>query len=131
MYDCGTPRGLQSGPRVVRPRTSFGPRTILYFSAPGFKTGAGVPAGRPAKLYTPERSGLPSGSRESFFAAFDEAAVFTGVVPATVTVTLFEGPPRIVSVYVVVAAGAICLVPRAATGPISGSIVIPVGFSVP
>src|SRR5262249_51356351 len=34
------------------------------------------------------------------------------------------------SVYVVVADGMTCFVPRAATGPMSGSIVNPVGFSV-
>src|SRR5262249_49499431 len=67
----------------------------------------------------------------SFFTAFAEAGLeAAAVVPATVTVTVFEGPPRNDSVYVVVADGLICLVPRAATTPISGSIVMPDGFSV-
>jgi len=64
----------------------------------------------------------------------EEEPAATGVVPATVTVTvLVIGVllgPRIDSVYVVVADGFSCLLPLGDTGPISGSIVNPAGFSV-
>jgi hypothetical protein len=64
----------------------------------------------------------------------EEEPAETGVVPATVTVTVFVigvlFGPRIDSVYVVVADGFSCLLPLGATGPISGSIVNPAGFSV-
>jgi hypothetical protein len=63
-----------------------------------------------------------------------EEPAATGVVPATVTVTvLVIGVllgPRIESVYVVVADGFSCLLPLGDTGPISGAIVNPAGFSV-
>jgi len=57
-----------------------------------------------------------------------------GVVPATVTVTeaviggLLAG--RIVNIYVVVATGFTCRLPRGNTEPRLGSIVNPAGFSV-
>jgi hypothetical protein len=64
----------------------------------------------------------------------EEEPAATGVVPATVTVTvLVIGVllgPRIDSVYVVVADGFSCLLPLGDTGPISGSMVNPAGFSV-
>src|SRR5215831_8629914 len=100
MYVCGMPSGLQSVPSVVLPRTSFGPLTMTYLSAPGFSAGAFAPAGRPAKLYTPVRSGFPSGIRkllEAVFAAGAEAGFAAGA-PATVTVTVLEGPFRSVNV---------------------------------
>src|SRR4030095_1498382 len=120
MYVFGMPRGLESVPSVVRPRTSVGPRTMTNLSAPGFRSGAFVPAGSPAKLYTPDKSGL----------ALVVALLFVEAGPATVTGRVFDGPLRNVSVYVVVATGLICLLPRAATSPISGSIEMPLGFSV-
>lgn len=61
------------------------------------------------------------------------AAAATGVVPATITVTDFVTvvslAPRIVSVYVVVAAGFTWRLPLGTTGPIAGSMVGPPGFS--
>src|SRR3990170_6894322 len=83
----------------VRP-VSVGPRTTLYFSAPGFNVGvrttpsaAAGPAPRPRppppNAYTPEKSGLPSGVRGIPLAVGAAAAgvAVTGFVPATVTVT--------------------------------------------
>src|SRR5687767_1033710 len=99
------PSGLQSLPvvSVVLPRMSLPPRTIRNFSAPGFNGGAVVPAGRPAKLYTPVRSGFPSGVRVlRAVVAFVGLAVAplaaAAVVPCTVTTMLRDGPPRIVNV---------------------------------
>jgi hypothetical protein len=46
-------------------------------------------------------------------------------VPSTATVTAREGPPFIVNVYVVVAAGTTSLLPRGVTAPTPGSIVTP------
>src|SRR6478672_3028850 len=100
MYVCGMPSGLQSVPSVVLPRTSFGPLTMAYLSAPGFSGGAFVPAGRPAKLYTPVKSGFPSGIRkllEAAFAAAPETGFATGA-PATARVTVLDGPLRSVNV---------------------------------
>src|SRR5438128_1736197 len=131
---------------AVRP-VSSGPRFTLYFSAPGFNAGvratasaAGAaprPRPPPPKAYTPEKSGFPSavcGIAAFAVAASLELVTATGVVPATVTViervtgAVFGG--RIVNVYVVVAAGLSCLLPRGVTEPRPGSIVSPAGFSV-
>src|SRR5688572_4428644 len=84
----------------VRP-VSVGPRTTLYFSAPGFNVGvrttpsaAGAaprprPPPPPPNAYTPEKSGLPSGVRGIPLPVGAAAAgvAATGFVPATVTVT--------------------------------------------
>ena len=43
---------------------------------------------------------------------------------------LRDGPPLIAKVYVVVAEGVTCLVPRGVTDPIPGSMLTPDGFSV-
>src|SRR5688572_3969471 len=99
---------------AVRP-VSVGPRTTLYFSAPGFNVGvrttpsADGPAPRPRpppppNAYTPEKSGLPSGVRGMPLAVGAAAAgvAATGFVPATVTVTALvmtvSFGPRMVSV---------------------------------
>src|SRR5689334_15158052 len=105
---------------------------MTNLSAPGFNGGALVPAGSPALPYTPVRSGLPSAMRKRPALPFPPVAAFgraTGA-PATVTLTVLEGPPRMDNVYVVVAAGLTTLLPRAATEPTSGSMVMPDGFSV-
>src|SRR5688500_16054387 len=99
----------------VRP-VSVGPRTTLYFSAPGFNVGvrttpsAAGPAPRPRpppppNAYTPEKSGLPSGVRGIPLlagAAAAAGAAATGFDPATVTVTdlvmTVSFGPRMVSV---------------------------------
>src|SRR4029453_9446107 len=124
--------------RVVRPRMSSGPRTMRYFSAPGLSGGAVAPAGRPAPPYTPVRSGCPSsvsgiagrplGSREIGVALGEVTVPATG---STFTVTARDGPPRIVTVTVVVVFGLTVRLPRALTAPMSWSIETPpAGFSV-
>src|SRR5580704_700473 len=83
------------------PPASVGPRTTRYFSAPGLSSGPAGAAGAaaaapprpplppppPPKLYTPERSGLPSEVRGTGLVAGAVAAAVTGAVPAAVTVT--------------------------------------------
>src|SRR5215831_4177804 len=68
------------------------------------------------------------------FSAPASARAAAGAVPATVTVTVFVSTwllgPRAVSVYVVVADGFSCRLPRGMTRPGSGSMVTPAGFSV-
>src|SRR5687767_6822860 len=127
------PSGLQSLPvvMVVRPRTSLGPpRTIRNFSAPGLSGGGVAPAGRPALPYTPERSGLPSAIRAPPAAGGGVARTAVGgAVPSTVTTTVRVGPPFAVNVYVVVAAGITCRLPRGVTAPTPGSMATPDGFS--
>ena len=70
--------------------------------------------------YTPVRSGLPSGIRRA--PAGVEAAgaglALAATVPSTVTTTLRGAAPLTVSVYVVVADGVTCLLPRGVTAPI-------------
>ena len=100
------------------------------FSAPGFSGGGVAPCGRPALPYTPERSGFPSGLRDSVNEVGAGSLAATGLVPSTVTTTLRDGPPFIVNVKVVVAVGVTCRLPRGVTAPTPGSIATPDGFSV-
>src|SRR5215831_6778991 len=95
MYVCGMPSGLQSVPNVVRPRTSFGPRTITNFSAPGFSGGAFAPAGSPAKLYTPGQIRFAVGHAETLRCCICASRYrFGHGRTPTVTVTVLDGPPR-------------------------------------
>jgi hypothetical protein len=77
----------------------------------------------PANPYTPFKSGCATG-----------ACVAGAAVPDTVTFTeLFSAVlfgPVTFNVYVVLALGNTCRLPRAVTRPTPGSIVTPLGFSV-
>ena len=71
---------------------------------------------------------------EEGMSLFTEVTGLSGVVPGIVTVTscmsVWSLGPRTDNTYVVVCRGVTCLVPRASTAPIPGSIETPIGFSI-